>query len=202
MKYPFFASFIVFCLTLMYTIFRIRNKEAKEYQKYIDEETKANNTRRKPLDNLNYITIPFDTLPMDVLATDETVSDYHNTLKSLSENPIVNLTGLSNTELKLQYGAPNLDILSSYDQSYTILARTLNDWAHFLYENDYIFEAKNVLEFSISTNTDVTASYILLAQIYKSNNNSDKIKELIKVASQINSLMSKNIVKKLESMLD
>ena len=37
----------------------------------------------------------------------------------------MHLTGYTNTDLKLEYGAPNIKLLSAYDQRYTTLARTL-----------------------------------------------------------------------------
>ena len=201
MKYPIFASVVIFCLTLMYTIHRQRDKEAEEYQSFWDRETKANSTRRKSLDDLNYITIPFDALPMDTLKDDPKVSDYHRTLESISESPIVNFTGFTNTDLKLKYGAPNIDRLMAYDQAYTTLARTLNQWAHYLYENEFIDEARTILEFAMETDTDVSSSFDLLAKIYSDEGNTDKIKALITKASEINSLMSRSIVSKLEAYL-
>ena len=202
MKYPFFASFIVLCLLLMYEIHKARNREAQKYQSFLDEEAKANATRRQSLEDLQYITIPFETLPTDILTDDERISEYLETLHILSETKIVNFTGLSNTELKLKYGAPNIDILSQYDANYTSLVRTLNDWAHLLYQNGYASEARTILEFAISTNTDISTTYNLLAQIYKDSNETEKIKELIPIASGINSLMSKSIVKNLERYLE
>jgi len=201
MKYPFFASFIVFCLWLMYEIHKKRNSEAKKYQEFVDRENEANSTRKKSLDDLAYISIPFEKLPMDILADDERISEYIDTIRFLSEKPIVNLTGISNTDLKLKYGAANLDTLSKFDEAYTTLVRTLNSWAYALYENDRTNEARDVLEYTLSTGTDVKKSFILLAKIYKETNQSEKIKELISVASESNSLISDSIVSELTGML-
>ena len=108
MKFPFFASFIVFCLWLTYEIHKSRRKEEQSAEAFWAREAEANRTRRRPLDDLSYITIPFDTLPMDTMKDDPEIADCHDTLHSLSEGPIVNLTGISNTDLKLMYGAPNI----------------------------------------------------------------------------------------------
>lgn len=202
MKYPFFASFIVLCLLLMYEIHKRRNKEAKKYQEFWDEETKANNTRRKSLDDLNYITIPTDTLPLNILSDNEQIAEYQNTIINLSNEPIVNLTGFTNTQLKLKYGAPNIDLLSSYDQRYTLLARTLNDYGIALYDNGYTNEATQILEFAVSTKSDVSNTYLTLSKIYKANNEPEKIKELISTVSDINSLMKNSIISKLESSVN
>ena len=201
MKYPFFASFIVLCLLLMYEIHKRRNKEAKKYQDFWDEEQKANSTRRKSLDDLNYIFIPDKLLDIAIDSSDEQLSEYKNTLLDLSKETIVNLTGFTNTELKLKYGAPNIDILSAYDAKYTLLARTLNDFGLGLYQTGRIDDAQLVLEFAISTNTDVSATYNTLAKIYSESSQEEKIKELIEVATNINSLMSKSIVNNLNSYL-
>ncbi len=199
MKYPFFASFIVFCIWLGYEIHKRRNKDAKITQSFWEQEAAANKTRRKPLDSLNYIHIPFETLPMDLLSDDSEISEYHQTLRDLSASPIVNLTGISNTELKLQYGAPNIDLLSNYDQSYTMLVRTLQNWAAALYAKDYVQEAGTILTFAMDTHTDISASYRLLATIYQKNGTPERIQELVQIAETLNSVMKKPILAMLEN---
>ena len=158
MKYPIFASVVILSLLLMYEIHKHRNKEEKYYQSLIDKEIAANSTRRKPLDDLEYISVPLDTLPMDVLPEDEKVMEYHNSLKELSETKIVNLTGISNTDLKLKYGAPNIDTLIRYDHSYTMLVRTLFEWGDYLYQHGYTEDAKAILEYAVSIRTDVSGT--------------------------------------------
>lgn len=202
MKYPFFASIVILCLLLMYQIHRHRDKESKAYDAFLDREREANSTRRKPLNDLIFIKIPLDTLPVNILSDNEKVSDYLSTLNDLSATEIINLTGISNTDLKLKYGAPNIDRLIRADQAYTMLVRTLNDWGVFLYKQGYPDEAAVVLEYSVSTGTDVTATYDTLAQIYISRNQKEKIKELIPFAEKTNSLLTENIVNKLKAYSD
>ena len=194
MKFPFFASFIVFCIWLGYEIRKHRNKQEKAERDFWEKEAAANNTRRKSLDSLEYIHIPFDTLPMNTMREDPVVADYHQTLRELSASPIVNLTGISNTDLKLQYGAPNIDLLSKYDQCYTTLVRTLQDLAETLYKNGHLKDACTVLEFAVSTRTDISASYKLLIQLYKQLGTSDKIRDLLPIAETLNSGMKNHIL--------
>lgn len=198
MKFPFFASFIVFCIWLGYEIKKHRNLEEKSMDEFWEKEAAANNTRRKPLDDLDYIQIPLEDLPMDVLADDPRVKEYHETLTSLSGNPIVNFSGISNTDLKLQYGAPNIAALTLYDQRYTILARTLQSLAAALYEKGYVTEACTVLEFAISTRTDVSASYKLLITVYKELGQAEKIPDLLPVAQSLTSGLKSSIIRMIE----
>lgn len=187
MKMPFFASFIIFIVWLTYELAKSRRRTEKKEASYWEKEAKANSTRRQPLDNLNYITIPFAELPTDTLADQEEIQECLKTLHSLSDSPIVNFTGISNTDLKLQYGAPNIELLMRYDQNYTTLACTLQKWAEKLYNAGYISEAKRILEFAISTDTDVSNSYRILASIYHSEGNTEKIAELKQQAENLKS---------------
>lgn len=200
MRFPFFASFIVFCIWLGYELHKRRNIESKANDDFWQKEADANNTRRKSLDQLKYIQIPFDKLPVNTLSADPIVRECLDTLHELSSAQIVNLTGISNTDLKLQYGAPNIDLLSQYDQRYTLLARTLQAWADTLYEKGYSDEARQILEFAIETRTDVSASYKLLAVIYQENGMPDKIKALVPIAEGLNSPLKKHIIQYLNEL--
>lgn len=193
MKMPFFASFIVFLILVSYQISKSRRYTEKKETSFWEKEHLANSTRRKSLDNLNYITIPFDALPMDIMAEDENIRELHQTLRYLSGLPVVNFTGISNTDLKLQYGAPNIDLLMRYDQNYTTLACTLQKWAEKLYEAGHVAEAQQILEFAISTDTDVSSAYRLLASIYASQNNYGEISKLKERAQNLKS-GTKNII--------
>ena len=122
------------------------------------------------------------------------IAEYLETLQQLSTEKIVNLTGITNTELKLQYGVANLDTLIKYDQNYTTLARTLQVWAEKLYKESYEAEARTILEFAVSTHTDVSGSYKLLTEIYQKSGEQDKIKNLLPVAETLNSSMKNSIV--------
>ncbi len=193
MKMPFFASFIVFIIWLSYELSKARRRSARERGNYWEREAAANNTRRKPLDDLDYIHIPFDSLPMDILKEDETVAECHQALYYLAESPIVNFTGYSNTDLKLKYGTPNIGLLTRYDQNYTTLVHTLQKWAEKLYESGYTTQTRQILEFSVSTNTDVSGTYRILADIYSREGNEDGIRHLLERAENLQSA-SRNII--------
>ncbi len=200
MNLAFFASFIIFCIWLTYQLNKSRRREAQQQRIFWDREKEADNTSRKPLDDLQYITIPFDALPMEIMADDPAIAECQETLHTLAESPIVNFTCISNTDLKLQYGAANLHLLSRYDQSYTILARTLQKWAKTLYSSGYHQEACTILEFAMATGTDVSHSYFLLAEIYQKAGTPEKVKDLIPTAERLNSTLSGHITRRLKEI--
>ena len=201
MRIPFFASFIVFIVWLSYEISKSRREMEKKQDSFWERERRANRTRRKPLDTLAYITIPLSLLPMETCSEEDEVAECLSLIRELSGQTIVNLTGYSNTDLKLMYGAPTLAALSEYDQNYTLLARTLQKWASLLYERGYVPEARSILEFAVSTHTDVSGSYFLLASIYRSLGEWEKIDGLVSAAKSLQPPMSAVIVRTLKESL-
>ena len=192
------ASVLIFSAFVFLYLFKSKKNEASVQDDFWAREQAANNTRRKPLDDLDYIRLPLDEFPMALLQEVPKAEDYKQIILALSELPIVNFTGISNTELKLRYGAPNINLLTSYDQNYTLLVRTLQQWAEALYDAGYIDEARQLLEFSVSTGTDVSATYRLLCQIYKEQRTPEKIGSLYPIAEVLTSAMQKTIVRILQ----
>ena len=66
---------------------------------YLEKEMRSNHVRKKPLDDLEYITIPLERFPMSLLTDDPVILECHQTLEALSTEKIVNFTGISNTDL-------------------------------------------------------------------------------------------------------
>lgn len=200
MNFLIIASTLILAAAIAIASSKSRKNAAAMEQAFWQRERAANSTRRKPLDDLNYIKLPMEIFPMDLLEDIPRVEDYRQIILSLKDQPIVNFTGLSNTDLKLRYGAPNISLLTTYDQNYTLLARTLQQWAQALYDNGFSKEACQLLEFAVSTGTDVSATYRLLIRIYQENGTPEKIDALYPVAESLTSAMQKPIVRMLEEV--
>ncbi len=198
MKFPFFASFIIFVLVLARIFRKQRRIQQNQEDAFWERERLANNTRRKSLDHLDYIHIPMDRLPLGLMTQDETVADCLNTLETLSSAKIVNLTGLTNTDLKLEYGAANITVLSEYDQNYTILVRTLQKWADVLWDAGFQKEAVSIMEFAVETHTDISHTYYRLAEYYQSHGEASRIRSLLETAETLHSANKNAIVRTLQ----
>lgn len=198
MKFPFFASFIVFCLWLTHQLRKAKKLQLNSEKNYWEKEALANSTRRKPLNGLNYIQIPLEQFSFENLTPNSTVNDAKELLQNLSGQKIVNLTGFTNTDLKLKYGAPNISLLTEYDQNYTLLVRTLQTLAEEYYRQGFEDDAQKVLEFAISTGTDVSQSYFLLADLYEKKGALDKVEKLARKAASVPSILKNSIVHTLQ----
>jgi len=198
MKIPLLASLFLFFWVFCRQMKRHTRSIQEEQQSFWQKERASNNVRKKPLDDLNYITIPLEKLPFESHAEDETILDCASTIKILSECKIVNLTGITNTDLKLTYGTANITVLTEYDQNFTLLVTTLQKWAEQLYALSDSAGAVTLLEYAVSIGSDVSKAYSLLASIYDENNELSKITFLKECAAKLTSSSGKIIVRKLE----
>lgn len=193
------ASFPIICILFSFALRNAKRKEQDIDREFWDREQRANFTRKKSIDNLDYITIPEELLTMKPAIMTEELQSYLDELNGLSSSKIVNLTGYTNTDLKLEYGTANITILSDYDFHYTKLVTLLQKIAELLHDNLEDELTIRVLEFAVSTGTDVSKSYYLLAELYQQMNTPEKIEHLIAQAQNINSLMKDTIVENLQA---
>lgn len=194
--------FLIICIIVFVAIRYSNGVQDEKEKEYWEKEYKSNSTRKQSLDGLDYITIPEDILLMKPENTSDDIKGCLADLSDLSEYKIVNLTGISNTDLKLTYGTANITILMEYDFHYTNLASLLQKLAEYLYEADEEELACRTLEFAISTKTDVSKTYYLLAEIYDKRGEKDKILKLSEQAQELNSIMKDNIIKELNRYLE
>ena len=180
-------------------------KSRKQYdtaaKQFWAKEYASNQTRKKDISGLDYLIIPIDKLPLSP-SDDEEVAEYQSTITALADKKILDLTGISNTDLKLQYGVANLSILTEYDNNYNILINTLARWGARLFQLGYTDEAVTVLEYGISIGSDITRNYYLLAEHYLSINKPDEIERLISLCEELDSIMVPAITRKLKEYRD
>lgn len=198
MNIGFLASFIIFSLLVSHNIRKQARKGRREEKDFWARESRSNSVRRKPLDGLRYIKIPLESFPTHLLNEDRDVMECIEIVESLTSQKIVNLTGWTNTDLKLEYGTANITALSEYDQNYTLLVRTLQKWADALIEAGYLGEASVLMEFAVSTDTDVGRTYYQLADFWISRLEGDRVDQLIRRAEGLRSSNRDAIIRHLK----
>ncbi len=201
MIFPFLASFILLCIFLNFNSRRVSRKVEEREQDFWARELESNNVRKKSLDNLEYVHIPVDLLPFGTAGDNQMLQRCEDEVLALKDEKIVNLTGITNTDLKLEYGTANITPLTQYDQNYTALVCGLQNWGQELYNQGRYEDAATVLEFSARTRSDITGTYRLLVDLYKTKlglNEGEikrKIDGLVPIAKSLNSLSRLTILK-------
>lgn len=196
-----FICFIVFIFWFRVKSKQADNKTNNPKEEFIRREHEANLSRKKDISGLNYLAVPETALPFTAADTEEEAR-LQNETKDVLSRKILNLSGITNTELKLEYGAANLDILSEYDQNFSQLLRCLDKWGNFLYSQKHDIKcAKQVLEYSVSIGSDITGTYTTLASIYLEEDEPGKVQSLIDRAENSNFFMKDSIVLKLKKLV-
>lgn len=206
MKYPLLLpTLLIFAWVLHHNVKKNSGDFKQSIEDYLAKESEANMSRRKDISDLPYITVPLDTLPFDITLNDEKkqlqIAEYIKEIKALSDKKMLNLMGISNTELKASYGPANLEVLSLYDQTYAKYIRTLQLFADCIYE-EYPEKAVSVLEYCISIGTDISSTYELLGCHYLKNNNLPAFESLYEQIPDKESLSGKKIIDKLDRLVE
>ncbi|MDE6853024.1 MAG: hypothetical protein K2J67_11180, partial [Lachnospiraceae bacterium] len=103
--------------------------------------------------------------------------------------------------IKLAYGIANFEKISTYDQNYTRLIRTLNRWGSYCFDNGNISHAKQILEYAIELGSDISATYTTLASIYLQEDSIEKVQDLIHRIDQTDSFMKESVKTKLTKIM-
>ncbi len=193
---------IVFALWCIFVIAHHSSKGSRAKKKatenFWENESKANQTRKADISKLAYLVIDLSMLPMDALLP--ALSHRAEELKKLAGEKIINLSMYTNTQLKLMYGPANLEELSLYDANFTRLIRLLNSIGKELLEAGNVSAAKEFLSYSLSIGSDISETFTLLADIYKSKGHINDIDLLIKVAENLQTINKSSIINKLNNI--
>ena len=181
--------FILILFLLQHNMKKNSKKEKINNETFWKRESEANSVRKKDISGLDYIRIP-----------DERILKEWHTIEALKEKKILNLSGFTNTDLKLEYGVGNLTELTDYDNNYVTLSRSLARIAELLTEQGLKKEAAAFLEFGIATLTDIGKNYTLLAGYYMEYGKPDKIDFLIAQSEQISTLSKDAIIARLKDI--
>lgn len=185
------AIVLISMLAISIAIKKSKKVEENTEKDFWEREHEANFTRKKSIDDLNYISIPNEIIDLN-----------NKNINVFADKKIVNLNGIPNTDLKLEYGAPNITILSEYDQNYTDLITTLAAEADAYMGENKINEARIVLEYATDINTDIARCWEALANIYINSDEKNLIHLLIKKAENIKTFRGTAILRKLNEILD
>ncbi len=207
MKLFVFATPLIIALLIALAIKKSDYKKEQDAEEFFEKERKSNFVKKKPLDSLNYVKIPdkfYEYSYSKLIKANEhpeAIEKAVDQLMKLKDAKMVNFLGKTNTDLKLEYGTGNLEILMEYDQNFTSLITCLEEIGEAALTVDKAY-AKEVLEFSINIGSDISSTYKNLLNIYIEESSEDmlaaKKEKLIFMAKALNSPMGPSIVRYIE----
>lgn len=196
---------LIFCtIVLGFLIKYERRKHSRKTEAdnnaFWSREAAANSVRRKDISQLPYIRIPFEELPFIPDAAGE-IKTCQNQLLALKGIPLLNLSSMSNTDLKMEYGVANLPKLSECDEACNNMYRIIANLGYYLSKEGYHDEAVAFLEFGIRAGSDLSRNYYVLADEYLLAHRYDDVRQLITRAESITTPMKSAIIRELTGKL-
>lgn len=214
---PIFLLFVIlFAMWIRYETKKNSQIESDNKTSFLARERQANFTRKADITSLDYVSVPLASLPFSD-SYDELQSSYklpsdidigikceilacEKNIIALSRKKILNLNGLSNTDIKMQYGVANLQILIQYDENFSKLSRTLAKWGKLLFDAEELTASEKVLSYAVSCKSDIEDVFITLAKIYHQTGNELGISDLVKACDCFDELRKENIINQITSV--
>ena len=193
------TMFLAFIGVLTYRLHKARNNHSQRLEEFWEKERQADLAPTKDLSHITYITIPLEKFPLH-FSDDPEIDMIEEELEQLSGKRLLNLNGKTNTELKLEYGAQNLEIMQEIGDDFSRMTMLLTDYAKGLMQEGRFEDAITVLEFGLSVGSDISTNYILLGDCYQSTGQPGKIQKLKEDVKKLHLLLEKKILDYLESL--
>lgn len=181
--FPFLTAFMVFIIVIAVLRARSTKADKERTDAFWKRENEANSVRRVDLSTITYYTFDFSGLPEAPEGNADLASAYE-AITLAAEKRLLNLNGISNTDLKLTYGPQNLDELTIYGDNFSALENAVFQYGVALHDAGYLTEAIRTLEKGIALPTDLTQNYMKLADYYEENGNDRKLADLATLAEK------------------
>lgn len=195
-----FILFIIFTFVFTLKMRKVDKEKAALKKSFWEREEKALFVRKKSLDDLDYVHITEEDLPIMDYNSHPDIMEIQKKISVLLPQKMVSFAGKTNTDLKLSYGTANFDTLSLYEERYTRLLRLLYEWGKLLNEADKIQEAIQVLEVGIRIHTDISKHYILLGSLYKSQHEQDHFQRIYDLVLASDFMLKNKIIEAMDRM--
>lgn len=197
----FLITALAFALILKLSKGKTTNAAEKKSDDFWRRENESNFVRKKDISGLSYIKVSEAELPFEEnLPHDSEMYDVEKRIKKLFDRPVLNLSGMSNTDIKIEYGTANFSVLSEADTNFLSLIRDLDKWGRLLEKEDRTADAKKVFEYSVSIGSDIGSTLKALGSIYRTEGNREGIRSLIKLAEESESPTMKSVITYLNNL--
>lgn len=190
--------FIILGSLMAHARHKQKASQTKTMEDFLERERLANSTRKQDISGLDYLVLDLSLLPLGKV-NDPALKNLEDTLRELSEKQILNLTGISNTDLKMMYGPANLDTLWECDDNYHSLSQTLLAYAKRYQELGYPGDAIAVLEYALSLKIDLSQIYILLNGLYLQTGTPEKAADIHRALESMDEKFRSYVLNHLES---
>ncbi|MBO4498190.1 MAG: hypothetical protein IJL07_03845 [Lachnospiraceae bacterium] len=113
--------FLIFLLWFTYERIKADRHSSYSNEEFWERERRASFTPSARTDNLPYIKLDESAIPSVTEGDSEELKSVLEEIRSLKDTQMIDLSEMTNTELKLKYGTANFTALSEADQRFALL---------------------------------------------------------------------------------
>lgn len=205
--FPFLLSSLLVILTIRIFMKKSSNGFQESIQDFLEKEKKANFTTK----NIKNIKIRYMYPNKEILPFkeyDENNTDFKNIIKKQNlvkrkmELEMAKLPlGLSNTELKSEYGVNNFEKITILEEHYNGFIRALFEWASILKDMNEKKDCEIILNECVRLEGDISQIYFHLSDIYFENNQKDKLLNLRNLVSSYELSLKEKILQYIDEKI-
>lgn len=203
MKLLTLTSVVLMGLIINNAIRRSNARSRKAHDEFWDRERESYRAPERSTEDLDFIRVP-ENLPIHISTDDPQIKEYQETLENLTKKDIINLSGISNTDIRMSYGKNNMEELSKADQRYIVLCRSLNNLSAAYMEQEHMTEAEELLEYALSIGCDISSCWTNLGRCYLLREDRDSLQKLLSRAEALSddTVSKREIVSGLKQLSD
>ncbi|MCL2575225.1 MAG: hypothetical protein FWE33_02215 [Defluviitaleaceae bacterium] len=178
------AVILIIGITIVIRIGSKQGKIQRRTARMLADDSAANSVRLKKIDPSYFFVPNVDELPFkeysdeDIKKPQGTYLWQKKALDASAKKMLHFDEEYSNTELKKMFGAANLEFVARYEENFTNYIHTLRNWAQALINDGFKDDAQKVLEFAAKAGSEVSQTYIMLADIYAEKNDNQALQSL------------------------
>nr|MBP3597832.1 hypothetical protein [Eubacterium sp.] len=173
-----FVCFLIFCAWLHYEKRKATREDMRASKEFWQRESEANASRNKDISHLPFFELDEAQIPLSQ-TDDENICYYQEKVRGCLALPMMNLSGYTNTDLKLSFGIGNFKTLSSYDENYNSFLINLSNLGKAYHMAGLLSEAEKTYLLCLDSGSDKAIDYLALADIYHESNDDKKLTALI-----------------------
>lgn len=197
--FPFLTIFLIGIIMLAIKLRQAQKSHDEKVDRFWEKERDADMTPPKDLDRIEYVKMPLSDFAMGEYFDSE-IEMIEEALSGCANNRMININGMTNTDIKLEYGAANLEQIAEYGDNFSRMTLLLCDYAKALMEKEDYERAQRVLEFGYEVGSDISSNYMLLGDCYAASGDRTKLDALIADLPNIRLTLQKRVEDYLRSL--
>lgn len=194
----FFILFLTFLFIWTHNLRKRQKKYESEKAAFWGKEEQSLVVRKKEIPAELYFHPDISRLNFPELTRNPAVAEKYQALekkiRSSISLPMLSLSEMSNTDLRLNFGTANQPVIAQAEENYEAFLNFLYEYAVLMNEQGHPEEAILALEETVRLKSDICQHYFLLTDLYRAQADSHSLQRLTAVVEDMDSPSKQRIL--------